>query len=207
VTIAIHPDRLTPETLQSMQFPTARLGRRGLDEEHVRMFCEWVEGELIRLLNEKTALEQEVWRLRERVREAGTVQPEDGHVQAVYILSRAQQTADKYVANAQEYSRDIAEDARRRREEILSEAMTRASVILDEARASVSHPAELVAAPTPDQPELTSAQRENLETELAYLRTFSQVCRTHLRAYLESLTRSIDEWEHAEARGTSSRPG
>lgn len=207
MTLAVNPDRLTPESLQSIQFPTARLGKRGVDEGHVREFCEWVEGELIRLLNEKTTLEQEVWRLRERVRVADAVQPEDGHVQAVYILSRAQQTADKYVANAQEYSRDIAEDARRRREEILSEAKMRASVIVDEAHASATHSAEIVAAPTPDQPELTSAQRKDLENELAYLRTFSQVCRTHLRAYLESLTRSIDEWEHAEGRGASSRPG
>lgn len=206
MTLAIHPDRLTPESLQSVQFPVARLGRRGVDEAHVRVFCEWVESELIRLLNEKTTLEQEVWRLRERVRETDAVQPEDGHVQAVHILSRAQQTADKYVANAQEYSRDIAEDARRRREEILSEAKMRASVIVDEAQARRTRGADLVPAPTPGHPELTSAQRKDPETELAYLRAFSQVCRTHLRAYLESLTRSIDEWEHAEERG-GGKPG
>lgn len=194
----MHPDRLTPEYLQSIQFPPARLGKRGVDETHVRAFCEWVETELIRLLNEKTALEQEVWRLRERVREADVVQPEDGHVQAVYILSRAQQTADKYVANAQEYSRDIAEDARRRREEILAEAKARAAVILDEAHASATRDAAaLVSAPVAEEP-MTAERRQDLETELTYLRTFTQVCRTHLRAYLESLTRSIDEWEHAE---------
>lgn len=194
----MNPDRLTPEYLQSIQFPAARLGKRGVDETHVRAFCEWVGTELIRLLNEKTALEQEVWRLRERVRDADVVQPEDGHVQAVHILSRAQQTADKYVANAQEYSRDIAEDARRRREEILAEAKTRAAVILDEAHASAtSEAAVLVSAPVAEEP-MTAARRQDLETELTYLRTFTQVCRTHLRAYLESLTRSIDEWEHAE---------
>jgi cell division septum initiation protein DivIVA len=198
VTIAMNPDRLTPEYLQSVQFPAARLGKRGVDETHVRAFCDWVESELIRLLNEKTALEQEVWRLRERVREADAVHPEDGHVQAVYILSRAQQTADKYVANAQEYSRDIAADARRRREEILAEAKMRAAVILDEAHAAATRDAaDLVPAPVAEEP-MSAERRKDLETELAYLRTFTQVCRTHLRAYLESLTRSIDEWEHAE---------
>jgi len=35
----------------------------------------------------------------------------------------------------------------------------------------------------------------------AEMRTFSDVCRTHLRAYLESLTRSIEEWERAEHNG------
>jgi cell division septum initiation protein DivIVA len=202
VSIAIYPDRLTPEFIQSVHFPSARLGRRGLDEARVQAFCEWVESELIRLMNERTALEEEVWRLRERVRETDTVRPEDGHVQAVYILSRAQQTADKYVANAQEYSRDIAEDARRRREEILAEAKMRASVILDEAHSSATqaatHVAELMPAPVRTDEPLSAGQRQELETELAYLRTFSNVCRTHLRAYLESLTRSIDEWEHAE---------
>jgi cell division septum initiation protein DivIVA len=201
----MYPDRLTPEFVQSVHFPSARLGRRGLDETRVQDFCDWVESELVRLMNERAALEEEVWRLRERVRENDTVQPEDGHVQAVYILSRAQQTADKYVANAQEYSRDIAEDARHRREEILSEAKMRASVILDEAHAratdAAGRAAELMPAPVLTDKPLTSSQRQELETELAYLRTFSTVCRTHLRAYLESLTRSIDEWEHADHTG------
>jgi len=54
-----------------------------------------------------------------------------------------------------------------------------------------------------DTPEpLSAAERQDLQAEIAYLRTFSDVCRTHLRAYLESLTRSIDEWENAEHNGT-----
>jgi hypothetical protein len=114
------------------------------------------------------------------------------------------------VANAQEYSREIAEDARRRRDEILAEAKMRASVILDEAHVSavqaVGHTAELMSAPVLTDEPLTASQRRELETELTYLRTFSNVCRTHLRAYLESLTRSIDEWEHADqVAGKSSR--
>jgi DivIVA protein len=188
VTTAMHPDRLTPEYLQQVSFPPARLGKRGVDEAYVRVFCEWVEGEITRLLNEKTALEQELWRLRDRVREADASQPEDAHVQAVYILSRAQEMADKYVANAQDFSRDVAADARRRREEIVAEARAGAVVL-----------AAPVPAPEPATPEPAASQRrEDLESELAYLRTFSRVCRTHLRAYLESLTRSIDEWEQVE---------
>jgi cell division septum initiation protein DivIVA len=200
MSISIHPDRLTPVTVQSVSFPPARLGRRGVDEAHVRAFCDWVEDGLIRLLTEKASLEEEVWRLRERVRDRPDgVRPEDAHIQAVYILSKAQQTADKYVANAQEYSRDIAEDARRRREEILAEAKMKASVIVDEARATASDGAALLPAPVATVPlQASGEQRLELETELAFLRAFSNVCRTHLRAYLESLTRSIDEWEQAE---------
>jgi len=151
------PDRLTPETLQTVTFPSARLGKRGVDEDHVRMFCEWVETELIRLLNEKTALEQEVWRLREQTRTGLEPEPEpppddpehDPQLVALTVMLRAKQTADQYIANAQEFSRDIAADARRRRDDILTE---------------------------------------------------SEKCRTQLRTHLESLTRSIDEWEQAERR-------
>jgi cell division septum initiation protein DivIVA len=205
VSIAMQSERLTPDYVQSISFPSARLGRRGVDEAQVRVFCERVESELIRLLNEKTALEEEVLRLRDRVRESDMVRPDDGHIQAVYILSRAQQTADKYVANAQEYSRDIAEDARRRREEILAEAKMHAGVILDEAHASATSACELVAAPVAADEQPVSARRQELETELAGLRTFGNACRTNLRAHLESLARGIDEWEHAEE--AAGRPG
>ena len=45
---------------------------------------------------------------------------------------------------------------------------------------------------------MSAGERRDLEAELAYLRTFSEVCRTRLRAYLDSLARSIEEWERAE---------
>jgi cell division septum initiation protein DivIVA len=151
----MYPERLRPGDIGSMTFAAARLGRRGVDEAQVRAFCEWIERELARLLSEKAALEQEVSRLRAEADRVGTVHQEDGHIQAVGILSRAQQTADQYLANAQEYSREIAEDARRRRDEILAEAKACADLILDEAHT------------------------------------------TALRAYLESIARSIDEWEQA----------
>lgn len=125
----VSPDRLTPETLQTVTFPSARLGKRGVDEDHVRLFCEWVESELIRLLNEKTALEQEVGRLRKQVRtepadgDASDDDPErDPQLAALTVMLRAKQTADQYIANAQEFSRDIAADARKRREQILGES-------------------------------------------------------------------------------------
>lgn len=116
----VPPERLTPQTLQTVTFPTARLGKRGVDEDHVRVFCEWVESELTRLLNEKTALEQEVGRLRERT--CDDPPEEDPQLNALAVMLRAKQTADQYIANAQEFSRDIAADARKRREEIFTES-------------------------------------------------------------------------------------
>lgn len=40
--------------------------------------------------------------------------------------------------------------------------------------------------------------RTGLAAELASLRTFSDVYRNHLRAYLEALLRNVAEWERAE---------
>ncbi len=194
-------NRLTPDAVQAVAFPPARLGRRGLDEEHVRAFCGQVERELVRLYNERTALVDEVQRLRRRVlglsggdAEAGYRQ-DDAHVQAVRILSKAQQTADNYVADAQEYSKQLAQDARRRRDEILTEARKHAAVMLEEAHVEASHAAEAALAAPVTKPD---ADRRELEAELAYLRTFSEVYRTHLHGYLDALLRNVEEWERAE---------
>jgi DivIVA domain-containing protein len=197
--IARADERLTPDRVQSIDFPPARLGRRGLDEDHVRAFCAHVEQELVTLLNEKAALWEEVARLRRRVAgdhaDAPGYRPEDAHVQAVRILANAQQTADRYVADAQQYSRQLAEDARRRRDEVLTEAKAHAERLLEDAHLQASQAAALAisgedahAGPGPAE----------LQAELAYLRTFSDVYRNHLRAYLEALLRNVEEWERAE---------
>lgn len=191
-------EQLTPEQVRSATFSPARFGRRGLDDGEVRGFCEWVADGLGRLVNDNNLLHAEIVRLRERLLDGkgkAGVQPEDGHVQAVYVLSKAQQTADRYVTEAQEYSRELAEDARLRRDEILGEAKMRASMILEEAHNSGSKAAEAARNVRDPVPE---AERQELQAEIAYLRTYSDVCRTHLRAYLESLTRSIEEWERTE---------
>src|ERR1700761_5480318 len=191
-------DPLTPDRVRSATFSSSRLGRRGLDEFEVRAFCEQVSDGLGRLLNDNNMLQEEVHRLRGRLlggKGNAGVQPEDAHVQAVYVLSKAQQTADRYVADAQEYSRELAGDAHLRHDEILREAKVRASMILEEAHASASRAASAV--PHTRDP-LPGSERQELQAEIAYLRTFSDVCRTHLRAYLESLSRSVEEWDQAE---------
>lgn len=205
--------RLTPDVVQSVCFRTARLGRRGFDEEHVRAFCHQVEGELVMLLNERTALQEEVSRLRRRVLGVSGASGEDdgsgygrpdAHRQAVSILSRAQQTADHYVAEAQEYSRHLAEDARRRRDEILAEAREHADQVIDGAHREASDAAQTAMAAPVLSAQSPAADRREIEAELAYLRTFSDVYRTHLRAYLDALLRNVDEWEHAEKSSLAS---
>lgn len=127
--------RLTPDAVRAASFRPARRGRRGLDPDDVRDFCGRVEDELVMLARERTALQDEVGRLRCRVLGVSddtdpiTFRDEDAHARAVRILSRAQETAQRYVADAEEYSRRLAQDARQRREEILAEAGRAASAL------------------------------------------------------------------------------
>lgn len=124
-----HLERLTPDSVQAVTFRPARRGRRGLDHEHVREFCEQVEAELTRLARERAVLQDEVRRLRQRVLRAGdlaSAPQDDTHRQAASILAQAQKTADRYIAEARDYSRHLAEHARRRRDEVLAEAQSQA---------------------------------------------------------------------------------
>ncbi len=195
---SVNTELVTPEQVRSVNFSSARFGRRGLDEGEVHGFRDWVADGVGHLLNDNNLLQAEIMRLRERVldrKDGPGVQPEDGHVQAVNLLSKAQQTADRYVADAQEYSRELADDARMRRDEILREAKMRASMILEEAHASGTKSADEA---RERRDPIQESERQALQAEIAYLRTFSDVCRTHLRAYMESLSRSIEEWERIE---------
>ncbi|WP_119728288.1 DivIVA domain-containing protein [Thermomonospora amylolytica] len=202
--------RLTPAELQSVTFPRAPLGRRGYDEDRVREFLQYIERELVNLFSERTALLNEVARLRERLAGAAAgASPEDAHFQAVRILSKAQQTADLYVADAERYTRELAEEARQYREAIIADARSQAELLLEEAHRKAAAVAEsAAAAPAPARAEAASAEplpeeaRRQMEREIAYLRTYSEVYRTHLRAYLESLLRNVDEWERSEREGT-----
>src|SRR5262245_51829271 len=207
MTVAWHDQqkRLTPDDVQAVTFPLSRLGRRGYDEDRVRVFLRAVERELVTLLNEKVSLWNEVERLRKRImtgmRPGGDgvlFGREDAHVHAVRILSNAQLTADRYVADAQAYSHRLTEEARSRRDEILTEAQQHADMVLDEASARAKEAA--IAALNGPVPPQEDATRSGLRAELAYLRAFGEVYRTHLRAYTEGMLRSIDEWEHREAR-------
>jgi DivIVA domain-containing protein len=214
-------DRLTPSEVRSASFARAGLGRRGLDEDHVRSFLDRVEIELAQLGNEKAALAEEVQGLRERLSAGGSrggIPPEEAHFQAVRILSQAQQTADLYVADAERYTRELAHEARLHREAILSDARGRAELMMEEAhqraaqvaeeaarRASAVQPAPAAqpagsavqpAAVVP--PSMAAGDRQAMEREIAYLRTYSEVYRTHLRSYLEALLRNVDEWENSE---------
>jgi len=201
------PKRLSPDRVRATAFPLSRRGRRGLDEEHVRAFVSEVEQELLALLSEKTSLAGEVERLRKRIisgtpRQGGVrFGQEDAHAHSVRILSSAQLTADRYVADAQAYSRKLTDEARNRRDEILAQAHRHAEMVIEEA--SVRARAAAVSALRAADPLQGEADLRTLQAEIAYLREFSEVYRTHLRAYTEGVLSSIDEWEQREERSIS----
>ena len=53
--------------------------------------------------------------------------------QALRILAKAQQTAERYVSDAHAYSQEVAHEAQRRRDKILAEASTKATDMLEHA--------------------------------------------------------------------------
>ena len=188
---------LTPDQVHSVIFPHARLGRRGYDEEHVRAFCAEVERELTWLLVERASLGQQVYQLRQQIRDAGNGDPghhpENARLQAIQIMSLAQKTADHCVSEAHEYCRKLAAGAKQRRDEMLDETRSRVERMLEQAQAQAS-----IAAAAHISDTALADDRGDPRAELAYLRTYSEVYRTHLRAYLEALLRNVEEWGRAE---------
>jgi len=196
-------ERLTPDALETVTFPVSRLGRRGYEEDSVRSFLRVVHAEWVRLVNERASLWQEVQRLRRRIVNGETdghgvlFGEADAHIHAVRILSNAQQTADRYVADAQAYSSRVTTEARQRRDHIMREAQQHSDMILQDAQARARDAA--VSALNLPAPLQTDQERQAVAAELAYLRTYSDVYRAHLRAYTEGVLRSIEEWERKAA--------
>jgi DivIVA domain-containing protein len=197
--------RMSPEELQTVTFPLSRRGRRGYDEESVRAFLQQVHEQYLRVVNERTSLWQEVQRLRRRIiageagadADGGLGGDSEGHVHAVRILSAAQVTADRYVADAQAYSSRLTEEARLRRDEIMQEAQRYSDMVLEEAHVRARDAAVSVLNTTP--PPQTHQQQQAAQAELAYLRTYGDVYRAHLKAYTEGILRGIEDWERKEA--------
>jgi DivIVA domain-containing protein len=197
--------RLTLEELQSAGFP---LGRRGYDEESVNSFLGLVQAEFVRLVNERASLWAEVQRLRQRIL-AGEAAEADGdpkavllgeadaHIPEVRIPSTAPAAADLYVADPRTYSGRIAEEARQRRDHLMLEAEQHSDTILEDAQAMAREAA--VSALNLPAPPQTDREWRAAQAELAYLRTYCDFYRAHLRAYTEGMLRGIKEWERKEA--------
>jgi DivIVA domain-containing protein len=191
--------RITPADVHTVRFTRATMLRPGYNDEQVDRFLDRVGEELARLHAEKAELRDSVHQLRQQLADAPAAAPEAPSDQAVRILATAQQTADSYVAEAEDFSRQMTADARAQYEEQLRRARENAGAIIQAAQEAAAK----MVAQGGGQPlaagEGGERTTEELEEQVAYLKAFAQACRVQLRAYLEALLTDVEtEWGRAE---------
>jgi cell division initiation protein len=179
---------LTPDQVRKKQFSRAKLARRGYSEEEVEAFLYRVADEMAGGDKEKADLRAEIDRLKNWYKNQGAdvtdpavAQPRIS-IDAVNILSRAQQTADAQIAEAEDYARRLVGQARQQYELTLQEAQQRAEEAADEAVDAYRSSGAV-----------QSAEAEELESRIAYLRTFAEVTQVQLRAVLEGLANEVNK--------------
>src|SRR5215213_5334661 len=181
---------LNPADVQNVRFTRATMLRPGYVDAEVDRVMSRVAEELARHIAEKAQLRNELHALRAHVE--GTPVQVPPSEQAVRILSSAQQTADAYVAEAEEFSRQMTSEARAVYEEEVRQARENAGAIIQAAQEAAAK-----IGPTAADPDLRSV--EELQQQVAYLKTFGQAVRVQLRSYLEALISDVEtEWGRAD---------
>ena len=187
----VQPERrLSPADLQNVRFTRASMMRPGYVDTEVDRVMHRLAEELGRVINEKAELRDQVRALQSQV--AGHQSQVPPSEQAVRILASAQLTADNYVAEAEEFSRQVTSEARTQYEEVTREARETAGAIIQAAQEAAAK-----IAPTPVDADGHSL--EELQEQVAYLKAFGQACRVQLRSYLEALLSDVEkEWGRAD---------
>ncbi|MFI7697737.1 DivIVA domain-containing protein [Nonomuraea sp. NPDC049480] len=181
--------RLTPDRVRNKDFSRTKFGHRGYSEDEVRTFLYRMADDMAASDMEKADLRAEVDRLRNWYKDHGAELNAPGatqrarlNVDAVNLLSRAQQTADAQIAEAEDYARRLVAQARQQYEQVLLEAQQRAEEASSQA-VNVYRSSGAV----------QSAEAEELERRIAYLRTFAEVTQVQLRAVLEGLANEVNK--------------
>jgi len=197
--------RLTPEAVRRREFIRSPLGRRGYLKSDVDRFRVQVADEIAYADAEKAELRGELDRLRNYFRDnridPAAMQvngngrgPAPGpSVQAVNMMSTAQQAADQHISQAESYAREMVGDARKQYEQILLTAQARAEEAAAEA-AKALQAAESITG--------TSVHSEELESKIAYLRTFAEVTQVQMRSILQALGQELERLTVHPAAGT-----
>jgi DivIVA domain-containing protein len=193
--------RLGPGDVHSVRFHRANMVHPGYSDEEVDRFLARIADEMARLHAEKAELRDQVHALQAQV--AGGTAPLPPSDQAVRLLASAQQTADNYVAEAEEFSRQMTHDARAQAEEQLRRARENAGAIIQAAQEAATR---LVGSPPVQGPPGERTTQE-LEEQVAYLKAFARATRTQLRSYLEALLGDVEsEWGRADPAGLPQPP-
>ena len=143
------------------------------DRLEVDTFMGQLSQAIAEVREDATSARQELAALRAGNAKVGTSSPESEDeitAGAVGLLTQAQLIADKAVADAEQYARDLVLTARNQYREILERAESSAS------QATATMPAQ----PGPAVP------------EIEYVRTYAQVAQIQLRSVLEALTEQVD---------------
>ncbi|GAA0376763.1 cell wall synthesis protein Wag31 [Microbispora corallina] len=186
---------LTPDRVRKQEFSRTALGRRGYSEDEVRSFLYRIADDIAAGDKEKADLRAYIERMRQWYKEHGLnpeqAVPQQGlSVDAINILSRAQQTADAQIAEAEDYARRIVGQARQQYEEILQEAQRQAEEAANQAVGAYR-----------SGEGAHSAEAEELERRIAYLRTFAEVTQVQLRSVLEGLAQEVGKLGHIPDQG------
>lgn len=184
---------LTPEDVRGVGFHAGGMLHPGYDAAEVEKFRALVADELERATAERDQLWARVRSLEEQL--AAVEHREPPSDQAVRILSVAQQTADQYVAEAEDFSRQMTSDARAQHEEQLRTARETAGSIIQAAHETAARMVESGAVPAAGT---AGMDPEKAREEVAYLKAFGQAVRVQLRSYLEALITDVEtEWGQA----------
>jgi DivIVA domain-containing protein len=181
----------TADDLRAVHFTPASMLHPGYTDREVDDFVTRAADELARLTEENAQLRRHLQELQQQL-EVAAARPSPSD-QAVGILATAQLTADAYVREAEDFSRQMTSEARAQYEEQLTEARERAGAIVQaaaEARAAIAAAGGTAAAEAP--------ATQQLQEEVAYLKAFGQATRVQLRSYLEALLADVEtEWGRA----------
>lgn len=191
--------RLTPDRVRSTRFTRTPLGRRGLAEDEVRAFLQRIADDIAARDAAEASLRAKVshykntlvqWQREHSEARAdelgGPALTPNPTVEAVNILSRAQQEADAYVAQTQEYCRRLAADARDHAQKVLDDATATADAAAEQAVVDLR-----AANGAHHSPEL-----EDLERRVAWARTFLaslESVETQLRTAREALSYEFEK--------------
>lgn len=206
---AAQPERrLSPADLQNVRFTRATMMRPGYMEGEVDRVMHRVAEELGRLISEKAQLRDQIRSLQAQV-DGAAAQPSPSD-QAVRILASAQLTADNYVAEAEEFSRQMTAEARTQYEEATREARETAGAIIQaaqEATAKMTPTARMTPTGTFTAADAEHRDLQEIQEQVAYLKAFGQACRTQLRSYLEALLTDVEkEWGRADPAALLAAP-
>src|SRR3954451_19767018 len=121
----------TADDLRAVHFTPASMLHPGYTDREVDSFVARAADELARLTEENAQLREHVQALQQQL-DAVAARPSPSD-QAVGILATAQLTADQYVAEAEDFSRQMTSEARAQYEEQLTQAREKAGAIIQAA--------------------------------------------------------------------------